>query len=107
MRRPCLEPGCPETTERTRCPRHEAQRQRGRARPTTSRRGYGSAHQSGRAALAATLPAPCGYCGATIRPGERWDAAHRVDGRPELGLVVAHPRCNQREGKRGVYPAFS
>jgi len=96
VRRPCLEPGCPETTERTRCPRHEAQRQRGRARPTTTQRGYGSHHQSAREQLARTLPAPCWYCGTTIGTGERWDAAHRVDGRPQFGYVVAHPACNQR-----------
>lgn len=99
MLRPCIERlpdgrACPEATPRTRCPRHE--RERERARGTTARRGYGSAHQSGRRALAATLPAPCGYCGVVILQGERWDAAHVVDGRPEMGLVAAHPACNQR-----------
>lgn len=96
VRRPCIEPRCPNLTERTRCPEHERARQRGRARPTTTQRGYGSRHQSVREALSRTLPAPCAYCGATIRPGERWDAAHRVDGRPQFGYVVAHPACNQR-----------
>jgi hypothetical protein len=100
--RPCLgvEPDggrCPGLVRSgSRCPRHRA---------TTSERGYGSPHQAVRSRLAATLPAPCGYCGTVIQPGERWDAAHVVDGRPEFGYVPAHPRCNQR-AKAGVVTKF-
>lgn len=87
MLRPCLEPGCPRLVARGRCHAHRA---------TTTQRGYGSGHQLAREALGATLPAPCGYCGVVVRQGERWDAAHVVDGDPSAGYVVAHPRCNQR-----------
>lgn len=87
MMRACLEPGCPTLVGRGRCRRHT---------PTTTQRGYGGAHQMARGGLEATLPAPCGYCGVTVRLGERWDAAHVVDGDPTAGYMVAHPRCNQR-----------
>ena len=47
-------------------------------------------------ALAASLPAACGYCQVVIQPGEQWHAAHRVDGAPQYGYVVAHVGCNER-----------
>ncbi len=59
-------------------------------------RGYGTAHQAARQALAATLPAPCGYCGKLIGAGARWHAAHAVDGHAEHGNMVAHPACYER-----------
>jgi hypothetical protein len=74
-------------------------------RQTTSERGYGADHQAARAQLEATLPASCGYCGVTIERGERWVAAHRVDGKPEAGYVVAHPVCNERAKNRPLPPA--
>lgn len=67
---------------------------------TTEQRGYGREHQQIRRDLSLTLPAPCGYCGVTITPGERWVAAHVVDGDPDSPRVVAHPGCNER-GKGG------
>lgn len=103
--RPCIEPGCPLTTGRTRCAAHERARQREAeaCRPTTAARGYGAAHQGARRLLAASLPAHCGYCGLIVDPGEPFDAAHVVDGDPSSGYVVAHPRCNQRaKGWRGI-----
>lgn len=102
MKRPCLT--CGELTERSRCPVHERQQQRryDAHRGSTTQRGYGTEHQRAREQLAATLPRPCGYCGVTIHPGERWDAAHVVDGHPEYGLMVAHPVCNQRARGAGV-----
>jgi hypothetical protein len=41
------------------------------------------------------LPAPCGYCCTVINVGERFDAAHVVDGDPSAGWMHSHPRCNQ------------
>jgi hypothetical protein len=70
-------------------------------RRTTTQRGYGLEHQRARRRLAATLPAPCGYCGRIVRVGEKWAAAHRVDGVASSGVMVAHPACNER-GKWGV-----
>lgn len=94
MLRRCLEQGCPRLVARGRCPGHTR---------TTTQRGYGSMHQAARAGLGSTLPNPCGYCGVTVQAGERWDAAHVVDGDPSAGYVVAHPRCNQRaKAPRGV-----
>jgi len=104
LRRRCIEllPSgrpCPEFTTGTRCAFHE--RLREAARGSREDRGYGADHRSARAALERTLPAPCGYCGTTIYPGERWVAAHVVDGDPTAGWMVAHPACNERAKARG------
>lgn len=97
MRTACLVPGCPGyAVHRGRCARH---------RRSTTQRGYGIRHQRSRHELAATLPAPCGYCGRWLTSADRWVAAHVVDGRPEYGYVVACPGCNER-AKRGDYPAL-
>lgn len=69
---------------------------------TTTERGYGWPHQRARRRLARTLPTPCGYCGVLIRPGEPWVAAHRIDGDPKAGWIVAHPQCNEGAKKRGL-----
>jgi hypothetical protein len=94
LRRRCIVEGCPEFTTGTRCAEHE--RRRVAARGSREERGYGTDHRAARRALERTLPAPCGYCGGTIYPGERWVAAHVVDGDPESPRMVAHPRCNER-----------
>jgi hypothetical protein len=47
------------------------------------------------------LPATCGYgCGTVIEPGDRWVAAHAVDGDPDAGYLISCPSCNER-AKRG------
>ena len=86
IRRRCLK--CQQFFTGSRCPRYEC----------SSRivRGYGPAHQAARRLLAASLPQACFYCSEVIYPRERWVAAHRVDGRPKFGYVVAHPTCNER-----------
>ena len=84
----CLTPRCPgRGVHRGYCERH---------RRTTTQRGYGVRHQQARVGLWSTLPAPCGYCGVTIRDGETWVAAHRIDGAPSAGWMVAHGPCNER-----------
>lgn len=69
---------------------------RDRERGTRQERGYDAGHDAARRTIAASLPMPCLYCHQVIDPGERFDAAHVVDGRPEYGTAPAHPRCNQR-----------
>jgi len=75
-----------------RCPRSECS--------SRQARGYGAEHQAARRALESLLHAPCGYCREVIQVGERFDAAHIVDGAPEHGWKLAHPRCNQRAKTR-------
>jgi hypothetical protein len=96
MRRPCLD--CDTPTPRTRCPR--CTQARDHARGTRQQRGYDAQHQAARAELAMTLPAPCGYCGVVITRGERWVAAHVVDGDPSFGWLLAHYACNERAKTR-------
>jgi len=101
MRRPCIVGGCPRiATSGARCVAHE--RQRDRARGTRQARGYGADHQRARAELATTLPAPCWYCGVQVAIGQRWVAAHVVDGDASSPRVVAHPRCNEQAKRLGV-----
>ena len=84
----CLEPRCPgRAVHRGYCARH---------RRSTTQRGYGITHQRARELLAATLPAPCGYCGLVIAPGAVWVAAHWIDGDPSAGWMVSHSVCNER-----------
>src|SRR4029077_16002209 len=89
----CSEPRCPApAVDRGRCAAH---------RRTTAERGYGADHRYARSELAATLPAPCGYCRPTIQRGDAWVAAHLIDGAPEHGYLGAHPDCNERAKRRG------
>ena len=93
VKRPCLDCRRP-TGNGARCPDCAAERDR--ARGTRQERGYGADHDKARRAIAARLPLPCLYCHGQIDPGDRWDAAHVLDGHPEYGTAPAHPRCNQR-----------
>ena len=92
---PCLERHCPNAAvSRGRCEVHKER--------------YGVEHQAARRDLAMTLPALCAYgCGKMLRHGEPWVAAHVIDGDSSAGRVASCPRCNQRLGKRGVYPALA
>jgi hypothetical protein len=90
MKRACRVPRCSGYAVprgRGGCERHQE---------TTTQRGYGLPHQRVRRELAATLPAPCGYCGKMLRLADDWVAAHRVDGNASAGYVPAHSACNER-----------
>ena len=63
-----------------------------------------------RRAMAATLPAPCGYCGRPIHPADAWHLAHRVPrsrGGPDSLTNVEpwHARCNLAEAPRLAWQA--
>ena len=97
LNRPCLD--CGALTKGTRCP--PCTRAMSNARGSTAQRGYGGAHQAARAALLATLPAPCGYgCGATLTPSTPWVAAHVVDGDAQAGWMASCIVCNERAKRR-------
>ena len=90
----CSEPRCPyNAVYRGKCEGH-------RHLMTTNARGYGVPHQQARELLSRTLPTPCGYCGVVVQRGELWAAAHRIDGDPTAGWMVAHPICNERHKVR-------
>src|SRR4029079_3281456 len=89
----CIVPRCPRAAvARGRCPDHQR---------TTTERGYGTPHQLIRQVLAKTLPRRCDYgCGAVLARGSTWHAAHRVDGDPSKGYIVACVSCNERARRR-------
>lgn len=58
-----------------------------------------------RAAVAATLPAPCGQCGKTVHPTDAWVIGHKIPRvlRPDLtweptNWQVEHRACSDRTG---------
>lgn len=92
MKRPCVEPGCPLLTTKTRCPSHQ--------RDYMEQRGYTSeykqAHREARALLAPRVAAgtACSRCTFPIEPLEPWEA----DLRP-WGWEPSHATCNRRAGQ--------
>lgn len=62
--RPCIEPGCPTLTQRTRCAQHETQRTRQRDR---TRPGYGGDYRRNRAIVLSGSPR-CYVPGCTTTP---------------------------------------
>ena len=78
----CIEPGCPDLTERTRCDDHE--RDRERARGTRQQRGYDAAHDRLRADYQRRMDAgerfTCWRCAEAGRPHDvdpaAWHLGH-------------------------------
>lgn len=65
-------------------------------RGTTSQRGYGSAHQRTRIAIAQSVNAGharCARCGKPIRVGQPWDLDHTDNRNGYLG--ASHATCNR------------
>ena len=61
--------------------------------------------QRARAAIAATLPAPCPFCGRLVKLGQAWDVDHatpRIHGGTDTAgnLRPAHAACNRAAGAR-------
>jgi hypothetical protein len=72
-----------------------------RTRPTTSMRGYGSAHEALRRRLepfVASGACRCARCGRLIRPGENWDLGHRDGSGKTAYGGPEHANCNRRAG---------
>lgn len=93
--RVCAEPGCPDLTLGTYCPRHR--RDRDRARGSSHARGYGRGHQAKRRdlePLIATGTVNCARCGQPIRPDEPWDLGHDDHDRSRH-VGPEHARCNR------------
>lgn len=106
--RPCLGyqgyPHCPRLTTTARCATCQAEHARQyeatrtqRGRPTPQARGYDADHRRQRAALKATLPAPCwAGCGRWLEPDGNWVAAHLIDGDPTSPRVATCRSCNEK-----------
>lgn len=98
--RKCATPGCPELTAATRCPDHQAERER--ARGTRKQRGYNHAHDKLRAQYAARItngePIACVRCGQRITTPRDLDLGHTDDRAHHSGPEHAH--CNRSEAGR-------
>jgi hypothetical protein len=93
-RRVCLEPGCPRTTVRTRCPEHE--RARDRTRGSAAQRGYGAEHRRLSEELRAqAIGSTCHFCGEPMRAGQRLALDHTLDRTGYRGVV--HLSCNSAD----------
>lgn len=96
--RVCLEPGCPATTSKSRCPQHT--RQLDQARGSSTARGYGYDHQQQRARLAplvATGNVKCWRCNEYI-VGD-FDLGHDDHDRTKY-RGPEHPACNRATSGR-------
>lgn len=103
--RPCVHPGCPVLTERTRCTQHERQRERQRGSPTA--RGLDAGYQRERRALLADDP-PCWRCGAPATTADHIVPRAHGGTNDRDNLRPACLRCNastgatvRREGPKG------
>lgn len=79
MKRRCLEPGCNQISDRTRCAMHRSEQGRKwrQANPT-----HREDHKRARAALAVEVAsgnATCSRCSKPVRPGDAWEADRRPD----------------------------
>jgi len=102
--RPCLDCGT-LTREGSRCPTHQAQRNRIRNRHESPERKekkaklYNTAYQKhARAIRAGALL--CHLCGGGARAGDPWEADHVEAGNINSPLLPAHRSCNQRRGNK-------
>lgn len=96
-KRVCLETGCPTLTDRTRCPEHE--RERDRARGSSTERGYGTEHRKLRAQLApAAIGTNCHFCGKPMLSSQSLALDHTEDRTGYRGIV--HLACNAADGGR-------
>jgi len=96
--RPCLEPGCPRLSRRSRCDFHRREHDAARNHHGVSaaERGYDADHRAERASWApdvATGTVHCARCGGLIAPTQSWDLGHTDDRSGWTG--PEHRRCNR------------
>ena len=101
MKRPCLEPRCPNVTTRTRCPEHERakQRRRDQQRGNAAARGYDHSYRTNRAAILSTWPR-CTYCGHVADTVDHVVALASGGTNAMDNLVPACKRCNSSRGAK-------
>lgn len=92
--RPCLEPGCPNPTPRTRCPEHERQRDRER-RPTTA---YPWAYRQARLRVLERDGHRCHWCGGHATTADHLVPVAHGGSDDDSNLVGSCLRCNAQRG---------
>jgi hypothetical protein len=91
--RPCIESGCPERTERTRCAKHTRTHDATR-RPPTAQRGYDAAWQRHSREQRKARPT-CEHPSGCHRP------SHSLDHTTGLVLCVSHHPTERNGGVKG------
>lgn len=102
MKRPCIEPGCPELTKATRCPAHayQYQRQRDLRRGTPSQRGYDATYQRNRLIVLRASGFTCAYCGSPANTVDHVLSLADGGGSELENLVACCSTCNSSRGGR-------
>ncbi len=100
--RVCLVSGCPELIPAGQGRCHDHERERDKARGTSSERGYGKAHQALRRQWEPRVEAGtvnCARCHAPIEPGTPWDLGHNDYDRTKY-TGPEHELCNRAVSSR-------
>ena len=101
---PCRDCHRPVPAGTTRCPEHA--RAHEAKRPSSTRRGYGSAHQRLRRALAPIVQAgraTCWRCGQPIKPTDAWDLGHDDQDRAITRGPEHAYKCNRSAAGRASH----
>lgn len=109
MKRPCLEPGCPELTTGSRCPAHTRAKQRARdaTRGTPAQRGYGWQYQQNRARVLAMSDGLCGWsCGRAATTADHVIPLSRGGTNDLENLMPSCAPCNSSRGSRPAPSAW-
>lgn len=98
----CVEPGCPELTDKRRCREHRRTKERDRG--SRQARGYDAEHDRLRAKWepkVRTGLVPCARCRRYIAQGEPWDLGHTDDRTAWTG--PEHMTCNRSAGGKAAH----
>ncbi len=97
--RPCLEPGCPTLTSRSRCAVHERTSTRNHGGVPAARRGYDAEYRRARAEAIAAQPW-CSECGSSFNLTADHVVPLSQGGDPHGLLRVLCKACNSAQGAR-------
>lgn len=101
MRRKCIEQGCPEVQDATRCHGHQREHQRAQSLSKAKYKDptYLKVRENVKRLRAQGITLTCSRCNKPITPSEPCDIDHLPDG----SLGPSHASCNRRAGGKNSY----